>query len=233
MRRRPLDRHIAPIHDPALPGVQHELDLALQHNAIVQADGPVHGRHGARRKIDVSEDCPAGDHDARFLLQVLFVVAQVVVGVEFHGEVVRRVAEGEVLDAADVLPLEGFFVGGGEDGFACGVVVGDEAFDGWEPVWERFCFAHGEVLACSKLTRSGDSAVALLLRILINVPSVRLILFVNSIWDLHRGEIIWEFCRQGTRAGCICGVGHPTEYGEIACTAWRARKYASGTKEKL
>lgn len=66
----------------------------------------------------------------------MFVVLQVVVAIKFYGEVVGRVAEREVLDAADGLPREGFGEGGREDGFALSIVVGYEAVYGGEAIGE-------------------------------------------------------------------------------------------------
>lgn len=91
----PLHDHVTGQQTPCLARVQHQLDLALQQEIVVQRDGAVHGCLVTRGKVDQSSDAAVGDDHARWIGY------QVLVGsdVFFIGEVgwclVGSVAEGD------------------------------------------------------------------------------------------------------------------------------------------
>lgn len=126
----PLHTHIPPLHQPGLPGVQDQLDLPLQHNPIVKAHSAVHRARRPRLHIHDPAHGARTDHDARRAREVVRILGDIVVVVEFGGEVRGGVREREV--GAIRHGGHGHFLGqgAGEDGLAGGIVSGDIALKG-------------------------------------------------------------------------------------------------------
>lgn len=132
MIRRPLHTRITPLQNNRIPTIQHQLDIPLQHNAIIQTRRTMHRRYDAWSHVYDSEDRTAVDYEARWRGEEGRVGGYVGCGGEVGGEGVGGVAEEEV----------GFFSGGGpcclggdfvgEDGFSGGVVGGDVAVEAGE-----------------------------------------------------------------------------------------------------
>lgn len=156
----PLDHHIAlPAHllGPVVEGTN---DLALEHHAKVQADGPVHGRRGPWREVDGARRRPDGVANGDGATVRLLPGA-----LEGSG----KLGGAEEVDEADVLGGvrwrdhlggggEGVvgLVGGGpgeggevavvvEDGGAGGGVAGYDAPDGGEGGERHIFFEKGRV----------------------------------------------------------------------------------------
>lgn len=122
---RPLDAAIPALQELDLARIQHELDLALDDDAVVERDGAVHGADVVGLHVDGPDDGARVDGDARAGLEVLAVrleVGAVDLGRE-RGRAVLQAEDG------------GFGRDGGQgqfggksvrhDGFALGVVVCD------------------------------------------------------------------------------------------------------------
>lgn len=54
--RPALDADIATLHEALLAGIENKLDLALEHDPVVNADGAVHGTEGARHHVHYADD---------------------------------------------------------------------------------------------------------------------------------------------------------------------------------
>ena len=119
MTSAPLHVSIAGPQDPLVAAVELELNLPLQHDAAVQADGPVHGRHGARLQRHDSGRRAAGGDDAGRVLDVLVVLAEVGVVSQRRGELAGGVDGGDGAEGDGDGRRRGG-VGGAEDGVASG-----------------------------------------------------------------------------------------------------------------
>ena len=129
-----LNGHVASLHDALLPTIEFELKLAFDNDANVHGHRtvPDHVRDPGV-VVDVADDGAVGDHEGRFVDEVVGIGGQVAVVREWSGEGGHAVEEGEVDTEGGTLPVDGFGNGGLEGGGACGRVVGrDEALDGGE-----------------------------------------------------------------------------------------------------
>ena len=124
MRRSPLHAHVALPHDPRLARVERELELALQHDAVVERHGAVHGRLGAGGEVDHAHDAAVGVVQRRL---VFLGVAEVRVVVEVDGRRGGRVEDvgHGLLVAHDEVVVAA--VCGQEHALAVGVVACDVA----------------------------------------------------------------------------------------------------------
>ena len=89
-----LDGQIAGLHGADLAAVEGELDLALDLDDQVQADGAVHGTGRVRGRVEVSHHgAAAGGHERRQLLQTRLVGLEVGLVGEYPGAPERDVPE--------------------------------------------------------------------------------------------------------------------------------------------
>ena len=119
MTRAPLHIRIAGPQDPLLAAVELELNLPLQRDAAVQTDCTVHGRHGAWLQRQDPDRRAAGGDDAGRVLDVLFVLAEVGVMRQRHGELACSVDGGDASEGGGE-GWRGGWVGGAENGMAGG-----------------------------------------------------------------------------------------------------------------
>jgi len=127
MHRPPLHATVPPPHQPLLARVELQLDLPLDHDPVVQADGPVHRALPSRPDVHEPQDGAAGDHDSRQVAEVGRVGGQV--GGEVDGGLVGGVAEDELVAVLDHLGGRRLGQAGVEYGDARGIVGGYEALD--------------------------------------------------------------------------------------------------------
>ena len=151
MHRSPLHRHIPNLHDPALPTIECDLELTLNHDTVVDGHGAVHGRLDAWRKVDQADHGPIADVEARlesgawldlagpgrlrvalvsreiFAYLVLTRVLDVDLVLQVYGIARRTVDDVGDAFATDHYSMVVAIVGCYEDSFAFRVVRGDEA----------------------------------------------------------------------------------------------------------
>ena len=95
--RAALDSHITALHQPLLAALELELDLALDADANVERNGAMPDLGGLVGVIvDLADGGAAGDHEGRFLGEVVGVGGQVGVLGQGRGEGGEGVDEGEV-----------------------------------------------------------------------------------------------------------------------------------------
>ena len=128
-----MDGQVARLQDALLAGRQGELDLALELDDNVQADGPVQGAGRIGGRVDVPDRGPAaGRHEWGQVLQGVFVGFEVGVVGEQGRRLGLDVAEPHESAAQIVRNWQSGRERGGEEGFAIGVVIGNVAVGVWE-----------------------------------------------------------------------------------------------------
>jgi hypothetical protein len=127
--RAPLQIRIARQQSLLLHTVELKLKLTFDHDAAVQAHRAAHRRHGPGFQRHQPYGHPARRNDARRALDVLVVLSKVSVGSQLSRELARDVDRGDGSKGRVYGRCFGG-IGGGEDGFAVGVVCRDVT-SGW------------------------------------------------------------------------------------------------------
>lgn len=64
MHRTPIDTHIARVHHPAFAAVERELELAFDHNAVIDRQGAMERRLDSGREINQADYGAVADVDS-------------------------------------------------------------------------------------------------------------------------------------------------------------------------